>query len=226
MTDLLQYSYDLDQDHMLIVVDDTKAINSSRIPLAIKFFYLAYQTHKFPWRLKIYKHVYNSKLKIVHCTQQSPQYVDADYQYDDTQVTAIISNKKQLYLAGSMAMSNNEYNVTHILNVGNNECKYTNSEAEVIHYPISESADSDYILDIYHTVGCVNSILNSNGSLIVHCAYGRNRSPMIIIAYLIKYLKMSLEDAYIFVKRRRPSIGPSINCMIHLMKYEYLQRRR
>lgn len=43
----------------------------------------------------------------------------------------------------------------------------------------------------------------------MHCAYGVSRSATLIIAYLIKKLKISYEEAFIFVRRKRSVIKPN-----------------
>jgi protein-tyrosine phosphatase len=43
----------------------------------------------------------------------------------------------------------------------------------------------------------------------VHCMRGRSRSSSVIISYLIKKKEMSLKDAYLLVKEKRPFIGKS-----------------
>jgi protein-tyrosine phosphatase len=43
---------------------------------------------------------------------------------------------------------------------------------------------------------------------LVHCARGRSRSATIILSWLVSRGGLSLHDAYLLVKRRRPIIGP------------------
>ncbi len=54
----------------------------------------------------------------------------------------------------------------------------------------------------------INDAIKSDGKVYVHCMAGISRSPTIVIAYLMKYEKMNLDDAYNFVKSRR-WIGPN-----------------
>ncbi|CAG8505659.1 11233_t:CDS:2 [Diversispora eburnea] len=61
-----------------------------------------------------------------------------------------------------------------------------------------------------------------NGTILVHCQLGISRSSSIVIAYLMKYQKMSFEDAYKFVTSKRPAIRPNVGFRKQLIEYEAL----
>ena len=56
--------------------------------------------------------------------------------------------------------------------------------------------------------------------MLVHCHAGISRSATIVIAYLMKALSMTLEEAYKLVKSRRPRIKPNQAFISQLMEYE------
>lgn len=60
----------------------------------------------------------------------------------------------------------------------------------------------------------------SNGKTLVHCLAGISRSVSLVLAYLMKHDGMTLEDAYNFVKMRRPCVGPNIGFWQQLIDYE------
>lgn len=73
--------------------------------------------------------------------------------------------------------------------------------------------DFDPIVDLIH-----NSF--KNGAVLVNCAVGISRSASFVIAYLMKYHKMSLNRAFTIVKTLRPKINPNPSFMIQLQNYE------
>mmetsp|Transcript_20935 Transcript_20935/g.31163 ORF Transcript_20935/g.31163 Transcript_20935/m.31163 type:complete len:207 (+) Transcript_20935:2-622(+) len=57
-------------------------------------------------------------------------------------------------------------------------------------------------------------------SVFVHCAAGQNRSPTIVIAAIMTIHKISLKEAYVYVRTRRPGICPFRDNRAELIKYE------
>lgn len=58
----------------------------------------------------------------------------------------------------------------------------------------------DFVCDKIHEVA------SKKGTSLVHCVAGVSRSASMVLAYLMKYLRMSLKDAHNFVKSKRPFV--------------------
>ena len=61
---------------------------------------------------------------------------------------------------------------------------------------------------------------SNNSNLFVHCQMGKSRSVSFIIAYLMKFMKMKFDDAYLYVKRIRKMAFPNIGFMRELKEFE------
>ncbi|KFV07953.1 Dual specificity protein phosphatase 14, partial [Tauraco erythrolophus] len=66
----------------------------------------------------------------------------------------------------------------------------------------------------------INSVVQKHGATLVHCAAGVSRSATLCIAYLMKYHKVTLFEAYNWVKSRRPIIRPNVGFWRQLIDYE------
>lgn len=55
--------------------------------------------------------------------------------------------------------------------------------------------------------------------MLVHCAGGVSRSASICIAYLMQSKRMSFQDAYLAVKKKRKCVKPNQNFVKQLKSY-------
>jgi protein-tyrosine phosphatase len=70
-----------------------------------------------------------------------------------------------------------------------------------------------------HTI--ISQALADNKNVIVHCAAGMSRSATLVLAYLMIENRWHYEEAYNFVKKRRPIIDPNIGFVKQLKALEY-----
>ncbi len=66
----------------------------------------------------------------------------------------------------------------------------------------------------------IDNVLKQNEKILVHCIMGISRSTTIVIAYLMNHFKLSLHEAYDFVKEKRPIISPNVGFINQLKDYE------
>lgn len=73
--------------------------------------------------------------------------------------------------------------------------------------------------DIYKYFDIVTELIHSKKRVLIHCYEGINRSASIVIAYLMRYLHMSYEESFNYVKEIRNEINPNINNIKKLKNY-------
>lgn len=66
----------------------------------------------------------------------------------------------------------------------------------------------------------IENIRLLNRRVYVHCNAGISRSPTIIMAYVMKHLKIGFEDAFNFIKETRSTINPNAGFVSQLKDYE------
>ena len=72
----------------------------------------------------------------------------------------------------------------------------------------------------YDAAIIIMKALGENKNVIVHCAAGMSRSPTLVIAYLMIANQWKYEEAFNFVKRRRPIADPNIGFVRQLKELE------
>ena len=65
-----------------------------------------------------------------------------------------------------------------------------------------------------------SNTVSKGGVVLIYCRAGMSRSASLCIAYFMKYHKMSREDAYQFVRQKRPIICPNPGFNMQLRDYE------
>ncbi len=66
----------------------------------------------------------------------------------------------------------------------------------------------------------ISDLIHKQDSVLINCVAGISRSASLVIAYLMKYYEMNLEEAFLYVRKRRKMICPNKQFMIYLYEYE------
>ena len=88
-------------------------------------------------------------------------------------------------------------------------CKYTDEDKNNVFYirvydDRSENLKLINILLDTNILEKIHNCLQNDEPVLVHCAFGIQRSATIIVCYLIKYYNFDIKMAIIFVKTKRP----------------------
>ena len=102
------------------------------------------------------------------------------------------------------------------------ECHNTKlpDDIQELHLNIKDLENFDIINYFEEANEYINYCKLEGNTLLVHCKFGISRSASFIIAYLIKYSKLAVDDALKFVKEKRSKIKPNKGFINQLYEYE------
>ncbi|XP_060694739.1 dual specificity protein phosphatase 8-like isoform X1 [Hemiscyllium ocellatum] len=111
--------------------------------------------------------------------------------------------------------------ITYVLNASNS-CPKPDfiSESHFMRIPVNDNYCEKLLPWLDESIVFIDKAKVSNCRVLVHCLAGISRSATVAIAYIMKTMGLSSDDAYRFVKDRRPSISPNFNFMGQLLEYE------
>jgi protein-tyrosine phosphatase len=147
----------------------------------------------------------------------------ATFFLDDTDLSEII--KHRLYLSSGAGPYTKrerlkELKITHILSVTLFPPKNQHDDIIYKHINIDDLSHIkiiDYFPECYDFI---ESARKKKSAALVHCDAGISRSSTVVISYLIKRKKMSLKEAYLYVKKRRALISPNFGFIVQLTEWE------
>ncbi|XP_052244315.1 uncharacterized protein LOC127853662 isoform X2 [Dreissena polymorpha] len=118
--------------------------------------------------------------------------------------------------------------ITYVLNVSANGLKPSHiPDGHFLRIPVNDNYSAKLIPYFEQAFQFLDKVREANGCCLVHCLAGISRSPTLAIAYIMKHLNMSSDDAYRYVKDKRPTISPNFNFLGQLLEFEkQLQQER
>ena len=94
-------------------------------------------------------------------------------------------------------------------------------EKNDINQKVIKIGDNPSVNIIKYFGECLNFI-SGEENILVHCLAGSSRSASFVIAYIMWSKKMKYQDAYDFVKSKRPYIFPNYGFINQLLLFEKL----
>ncbi len=115
----------------------------------------------------------------------------------------------------------NALNIKCILNVSV-DCLKPDfiADAQFLRIPVNDGHGARILPFFDIAYQFIEKCRKNDMKVLVHCLAGISRSPTLAIAFLMKYMNMKSDNAYQFVKEKRPSISPNFNFLGQLYDYE------
>jgi atypical dual specificity phosphatase len=97
------------------------------------------------------------------------------------------------------------------------EVKIINPNITIYKYNLQDSYECN--ISLYFDEIC--DLIHKQDVVLVNCVAGISRSASFVIAYLMKYYEMNLQEAFLYVRKRRNIICPNKKFMTYLYEYEF-----
>lgn len=110
--------------------------------------------------------------------------------------------------------------IRNIVNVTSHVPLYHTDQLQYCHLPADDTQKQNLLEYFDRAYSFIHNAIDNNEKVLVHCVAGISRSPAIVIGFLMRYAKMTMTDAYEFVKRKRAIVSPNLNFMGQLLEYE------
>ncbi|XP_035255546.1 dual specificity protein phosphatase 5-like [Anguilla anguilla] len=129
-----------------------------------------------------------------------------------------------LYLGSAYHASRDDYlhdlQITALLNISRRDPQQPKGRLRYKRIPVEDSHLADISAHFPEAIDFIDCVRTSGGKVLVHCEAGISRSPTICMAYIMKTKGLQLEEAFEFIKQRRPLISPNLSFMGQLLQLE------
>ena len=129
----------------------------------------------------------------------------------------------QLYLAACRAVTSKcllDLGITNIVNATLELPTVAYQKQDTIQIAVEDRVSAK--LNIYFDLIAdkIQQVHSGGGKILIYCRAGQSRSATLCIAYFMKYHDMTYEQAFQYVKYRRPIIHPNLGFVSQLREYE------
>jgi len=130
-----------------------------------------------------------------------------------------------LYLGSQQDAHNRQllldYHINYEVNVSTN-CPKPDfiQDSHFFRLPVNDNYGEKLLPYFVQATQFIDQVRDSHGYVLVHCLAGISRSPTVAIAYVMRHLKMTFDDAFRYVKSKRTTISPNFNFLGQLLEYE------
>ncbi|KAJ1969913.1 dual specificity phosphatase 12 [Dispira parvispora] len=130
----------------------------------------------------------------------------------------------QLYLGSFTAAQDLNYlhreNITHIVSVLETHSDWYSMHCTYLWVNLDDGQQENIVRFFPATYDFIDNAISNGGNVLVHCYQGRSRSPTIVIAYLMRRLKLGWKKAGELVRKKRPIVYPNIGFQEQLFNFQ------
>ncbi|CAK5081819.1 unnamed protein product [Meloidogyne enterolobii] len=116
-----------------------------------------------------------------------------------------------------------------VINLSENCPRPTSLPDDLQHFlriPVNDTYSAKLLPHFDSAYQFIETAKQEGEKVLIHCLAGISRSPTVAIAYVMRSRKMTNDEAYNFVKCRRPTISPNFNFLGQLFEYERILRQQ
>lgn len=122
------------------------------------------------------------------------------------------------------------HRITHRLSIQLEpvEPPFSNFAMKTKHIALADKSEARIWMYLESAADWIEAALHENAgqsAILVHCSWGKSRSVAVVIAFLMKYRGMGLNDALAYIQMRRPIAQPNPGFMKQLQAYEEGMRK-
>ena len=134
------------------------------------------------------------------------------------QIFKVIDN---LYMSGYQTAKNLDFlkqnKINHIVNLTSQSCENIHlNDLEYSSFKLSDNAQFNLSEILDNIIQVISDQISQGKSVLVHCKMGISRAPSIIIAYLIKIIGRTYNQAFDEVQKIDPKISPNVGYLFQL----------
>ncbi|KAK2715463.1 hypothetical protein QYM36_010173 [Artemia franciscana] len=114
-----------------------------------------------------------------------------------------------------------DHSITYHMNVSTN-CPKPDfiSDGHFLRLSVQDSYGEKLLPHFKKAIQFIDKSREANGCVLVHCLAGISRSPTVAVAFVMKHLRLPFEEAFRYVKSKRPTISPNFNFLGQLLEWE------
>ncbi|CAG2117338.1 unnamed protein product [Medioppia subpectinata] len=130
---------------------------------------------------------------------------------------------KCVYLSGIAALTKENLELLGITLIINATYEWPDVHTKMcinIRVPVANSEGDDISVYFDDVSYIINENMRNGGNTVVHSVFGKSRSTTLVLAYLVKYERIALKNAFISVKNIRETARPNVGFWDQLIKYE------